>query len=481
MIHAFSSANEMLTALQNKTISSVELLDMHLARIEQFNPELNAIVTPNYEQARQTAVAADERRRNGKDAPLLGLPIVIKDCLYMAGLPTTGGLPERANIIDQQDSRNVAALRNAGAVIMGKTNVPPHAADWQSDNPVFGRSNNPWDLSRTPGGSTGGGAAAVAAGLSPLEFGGDLGGSIRLPAAFCGIYGHKSSETAAPRSGHFPGHILPNATVHMAVQGPLARTAADLRLGLNVIAGPDIGEDVAWQLNLPTSRHEKLRDFRVAIIPPLDWVTVDDAILGALSNLGDQLANTGATVQQVMPEGFGDLKEYYALYMRLMSMLNFAGMPLDAQLNIAEGYKRVGTFDMDASAEGILGRASDAILWFAKREYYRQCYRDFFADYDVLLAPVTTTLAFPHDQRPYMQRTLTINGQETAYSHISVYPGLGNMSGHPGTAFPVGVSNNGLPIGLQAIGPYLEDMTTIRFAELVGDAFGGYQSPPNFA
>ena len=481
MINAFSSATEMMTALQNKEVSAVELLDMHLARIEAYNPQLNAIVTPNYEQARQTAELADERRAKGEEALLLGLPIVVKDCLYMAGLPTTGGLAERANMIDQQDSQTVAALREAGAVIMGKTNNPPYAADWQSDNPVFGRSNNPWDLERTPGGSTGGGAAAIAAGLASLEFGGDFGGSIRLPAAFCGIYGHKSSETAVPRSGHFPGHFLPNAGVHMAVQGPLARSAADLRLGLNVIAGPDTGEDAAWELNLPTSRHDSLSDFRVAIMPSLDWVIVDDAINGALDKLATDLSNAGATVRQAMPEGFGDLKEYYALYMRIMNMIHYAGMPLEQRLQIAERHKSVGTFDNDARAEGILGHASDVVMWFAQREYFRQCYRDFFKEYDVLLAPVTTTLAFPHDQRPFAQRTLKINGQDAPYDQIAVYPGLGNLSGHPGTAFPTGISPDGLPIGIQAIGPYLEDMTTIRFAELASKTFGGFHAPPNFA
>ncbi len=479
MITPFSTATEMLSALQNKEISAVELLDMHLAQIAQLNPQLNGIVTPNYEGARETAVSADSRRAKGEEAPLLGLPIVVKDCLYMAGLPTTGGLVERAEMIDEQDSRNVASLRQAGAVIMGKTNIPPYAADWQADNPVFGRSNNPWDVTRTPGGSTGGGAATVAAGMSPLEFGGDLGGSIRLPAAFCGIFGHKSSETAVPRSGHFPGRILPNGAVYMAAQGPLARSATDLRLGLNVIAGPDIGEDVAWTLKLPPARHQKLSDYRVVIMPPLDWVVVDDAIQAGLDNLATQLGKAGATVTQAMPEGFADLRSYYALYMRILSMVAFAGMSLPKRQKIATAYQKAGTFDMDARVEGLLGSASDAVVWFDKREQYRQSLRDFFKEYDILLAPVTNTLAFVHDQRPFTQRTLQINGQETPYDRITVYPSLGNLSGHPGTAFPVGLSPTGLPVGVQALGPYLEDMSTIRFVELVDQAFGGYQIPPN--
>ncbi|MCP4516157.1 MAG: amidase, partial [Delftia sp.] len=186
-VDAFSSATDMLHALRQGQLSAVELLELHLRRIERHNPALNAIVTPNYDAARRAAAAADEARARGEDGPLLGLPLTIKDCIYVQGLPATGGLRERAQAISEADALVTAQVRDAGAVIMGKTNVPPFAADWQSNNPLFGCSNNPWDLSRTPGGSTGGGAAAVAAGLTPLEFGGDIGGSIRIPAAFCGI------------------------------------------------------------------------------------------------------------------------------------------------------------------------------------------------------------------------------------------------------------------------------------------------------
>ncbi|HEY8287550.1 MAG TPA: amidase family protein, partial [Chloroflexota bacterium] len=197
----FAGAAVMLHALRDKQVSAVELLDLHLRRIEHFNPALNAIVTLDIETARARAAETDAARARGEDGALLGLPLTIKDCIYVKGLPTTGGIPDRATTIDEEDSYLAARIRAAGAVIMGQSNVPPYAGDWQSVNPLFGRTNNPWDLSRTPGGSTGGGAAALAAGLTPLEFGGDFGGSIRIPAAFCGVYGHKTSETAVARSG----------------------------------------------------------------------------------------------------------------------------------------------------------------------------------------------------------------------------------------------------------------------------------------
>src|SRR5207253_1263913 len=166
-------------------------------------------------------------------------------------------------------------VQGAGAVVMAKTNVPQMLSDWQSNNPVYGRTNNPWDLGRTPGGSTGGGAAALAAGLTPLEFGSDIGGSIRVPAAFCGVYGHRPSETAMPRSGQFPMPPMPNAAVVMGVQGPMARSAEDLELALDVAAGPEVGEDVAWEIAIPAARRDRLAGFRLAVLPPLDWVPVD--------------------------------------------------------------------------------------------------------------------------------------------------------------------------------------------------------------
>ena len=279
-INAFTSATTMLEALNKRQVSAIELLEMHLRRIERYNPALNAIVTFDIEHAKKNAIAADEARIKGKHGALLGLPITIKDTIDVEGLPGTAGVEQYKDRRPEHDAPLVARVRAAGAVIMGKTNIPPYAGDWQSANPVFGRTNNPWDLSRTPGGSTGGGAAALAAGLTPLEFGSDIGGSIRIPAAFCGVFGHKPSDTAVPRSGHFPGSPLPNTATALSALGPLARDAHDLELALDVIAGPAIGEDTSWHLQLPPARHERLSDFRVALLPPLLWLPVDAEITG---------------------------------------------------------------------------------------------------------------------------------------------------------------------------------------------------------
>ncbi|HLZ57364.1 MAG TPA: amidase family protein, partial [Ktedonosporobacter sp.] len=310
----FSSATAMLQALQTRQISSVELLELHLQQIEQRNPTLNAIVTPDFERARRASEESDAARAHGDVRPLLGLPLTIKDCLDVQGLPTTAGDPKRAQAIAAKDGLVAARVRAAGAVIMGKTNVPLYAGDWHADNRLFGRTYNPWDRSRTPGGSTGGGAVAVAAGMTPLEFGSDIAGSLRVPAAFCGCYGHSPSTTALPRSGHFPGSPLPNSTLTMAVQGPLARLATDLELALQVTAGPEIGEDPAWHIALPPARHERLREYRVALLPPFPWLPIENEILEARDRLAADLRRLGAQVEEAQPETFGDGRAFYHLY-----------------------------------------------------------------------------------------------------------------------------------------------------------------------
>src|SRR5512145_1522624 len=271
-IDAFATAVDMLAALRARRVSAVELLELHRKRIERHNPELNAIVEPDFERARRDAESADALRARGEDAPLRGLPMTLKESINVRGLRTTAGMTAWKDFRSEHDAPVTQRVKSAGAVVMAKTNVPQMLSDWQSSNPVYGRTNNPWDLARTPGGSTGGGSAALAAGLTPLEFGSDIGGSIRVPAAFCGIFGHRPSETAMPRSGQFPYPPMPNAAVVMGVQGPMARSAEDLELALDVAAGADTGEDVAWRLALPAARRERLAGFRVAVLPTLDWV-----------------------------------------------------------------------------------------------------------------------------------------------------------------------------------------------------------------
>ena len=479
-VNGFSSVREILQALDERRISAVELLELHLQRIRRYNSTLNAVVVLDEEAARQSAVNADARRARGEQGALLGLPMTIKESIEVRGLPATAGVPMFAQRRPEKDARIVERVRAAGAVIMGKTNIPPFTGDWQADNPIYGRTNNPWDLSRSPGGSTGGGAAAVAAGLTPLELGSDIGGSIRIPAAFCGLYGHKPSETALPRSGHFPGSSLPNAATGMAVQGPLARTADDLQRAFGVVAGPDIGEDVAWQLHIPAPRHERLAEFRIAVLPAFSWLPVDAEIMAAQQQLVAGLIRSGARVQEIVPEGLGDLRHYYSVYLKLLFTLTNVGRSQEALARNAAEYRAQNDEFMTACADGMEASASDYIIWHARREIYREAWRVFFREWDVLLTPVNIVPAFPHTTESWFQRRLEINGESVLYARQSAYASIATLCGLPATAFPVGLTQAGLPIGLQAIGPYLEDSTPMRFAALVAQEFGGFRRPRGY-
>src|SRR5262245_5435979 len=288
-IDPFASAVDMLAALRARRVSAVELLELHQNRIARHNPELNAVVEPDFERARSAAEAADARRARGEDAPLSGLPMTLKESINVRGLRTTAGMSEWKDFRSEHDAPVTQRVKAAGAIVMAKTNVRQLLSDWQSSNSVCGRSNNPWDLGRTPGGSTGGGAAALAAGLTPLEFGSDIGGSIRVPAGLCRGHGPRASETAMARPRQVPLPPRPQAAVAMCARGPLARSAADLALALDVAAGAEAGEDVAWRLALPPARRERLADFRVAVLPSLDWMPVDAEIAAALDAVTSQL------------------------------------------------------------------------------------------------------------------------------------------------------------------------------------------------
>ncbi len=477
----FASARAMLDALEVRQVSATELLEEHLARIARYNPTLNALVIPNEEQARNQAAKADKAYEHGHWlGPLHGLPLTIKDCIEVAGLRTTAGAKELAEHISTESGPVAQRVLGAGAVLLGKTNVPPYAGDWQANNPVFGRTNNPWDITRSPGGSTGGGAAALAAGLTPLEFGSDIGGSIRVPAAFCGLYGHRPSDTAVPRTGHIPGAPLPNPAVVMGVQGPLARSAGDLDLALSVIAGPVVGEDVAWRLELPAPRHTALADFRVAILPRADWLPVDNEIVAALDDLAAKLRSLGATVAEVQPEGY-DLHKHDETYTALLNFYIFADISDEMRAGMAAELRQSSNPFDQATLLGITASGPQLLRLLHRREQERAQFRTFFRDWDVLLAPVAISPAFEHTDLPFSERRLSINGQAVPYGWMHVYPGVATLIGHPATAFPWGRTQGGLPIGLQAIGPYLEDRTTIGFVALLEKAFGGFTPPPGYS
>jgi amidase len=477
-IELYSSATEMLAALRRRDVSSVELVGMHIARIETTDEDLNAIPVRTPDRALEAARRADESRAAGRDAPLLGLPITLKESTQVAGLPQSAGMEPFRNYQPAGDGPLARRVFDAGACLLGKTNIPVALGDWQANSPIYGRTNNPWDRERTPGGSTGGGAAALAAGMTPLEIGSDIGGSIRVPAAYCGVYGHRPSETAVPRAGAFPLADLPNAGFVMGVQGPLARSAVDLELLFDVVIGAVEGEDVAWRLELPAARGERLSDFRVAIMPPLSLVEPSSAMQAKVEELASFLSRAGAKVDRAMPDV--DHDEYFSDYVSTLMIITSQGQSAAERRARADESEKRGDPAGVAMARGLTSDAADYIAILGRREKARQAWRAFFADWDVLICPTALDAPFVHQSGPQDDRVLQIDDRSVPYLLNIVYPMWAIFAGQPATAFPAGLNDAGLPLGLQAVGPYLEDRTTLKFAQLLEQEWHSFQRPPGY-
>lgn len=477
-INHFSTATEMLAALRNKDISSVELTEMHISRIEEHDKKLNAFAVKTFDRARASAALADKKISAGESGALLGLPMTLKESTLTAGLPQTAGMVEFKEYLPSIDGKIAGTLFDAGIALLGKTNIPIALGDWQSDSPVYGRTNNPWDLSRTPGGSTGGGGAALASGMTPLEIGSDIGGSVRVPAAFCGVYGHRPSETAIPKSGSFPMADLPNPAFLLGVQGPLARSVDDLELLFNEIKGPDIFEDIAWKLELPKARHTKLQDFRVAVLPPFANTAISSAMAARQEELISFLSKQGAKIEVTAPEF--DMEKYFHDYLRMLQVVTTMGLPSAERSAQADAHRLSGEALAEVFAEGLTMSAQDYVMLVATRQAYAQIWQSFFKDWDVLIGPMSLNSAFPHQTEAMQNRTLLIDNLEVPYLGNITYPMVSILCGLPSTAFPGGLDAQGLPLGFQAIGPYLEDRTTLQFARLLENMWHGFQAPPGY-
>jgi amidase len=476
------SASELVQQLKNKNISAVELLEAHLDRIAKVNPDINAVVTLDKDRTRKRAIAADEALENGADwGPLHGLPMTVKDAYEVEGIVSTGGSPKWKDHVPNRNAEVVERLTAAGANVFGKTNVPNLSGDWQTYNEIFGVTNNPWDQTKTPGGSSGGSAAAVAAGLTPLEVGSDIGGSIRIPAHFCGIYGHKPSYDLIPMRGHLPpppGSLSENDTITVA--GPLARNAADLEIALSVLAGPRTSERKGWQLNLPSARHQQLKDFRIALWPDDGFCPVETAMADAIQETADQLAKQGAAVTEENP-GFS-LEMNNDLFWNLFNAIIATGYPQPVLDDMQQLLKNSALDDKDPRVRQSRGALIGHKDWLKVNELrlrIKAMWDEFFQSYDVLLCPVTFTTAFAHDHNPdLLGRYITVDGEKRHYSEITVWPSLATISHLPATVIPIGQNSAGLPTGVQVIGPYLEDYTTIAFARAIEGVCSGYTPPP---
>ncbi|WOE76249.1 amidase family protein [Alterisphingorhabdus coralli] len=419
-------------------LTALEATEQAIARIESTDGALNAVVVRDFERAREAARALDEAGL-GEDQPLFGVPMTIKDSIDVAGLPSTWGLEAAKGNIAQRDAVVVQRVRAAGAVILGKTNVPPLLADWQSANPLYGITNNPHDTSRVPGGSSGGAAAAVASGMVPIEIGSDIGGSVRVPAHFCGIYGHKSTYASVPCEGqHVPG--LDGADPALGVVGPLARNTDDLAVLFDLISDPV----------LPLSG-KRLSDMRFLLVDTQPIAQVESAITDAMGELADRLRTAGAQVDHESP-ALPDLEAQHRDYMRMLGITMSGGAP------------------------GPDGKQASVRDWFdlcdAQARNQRQ-WRDLFATYDHVLAPPAGITAFPHDPKPGMAgRMIAINGEETVFADQLAWAGLASFPGLPSTAAPIAADDAGLPIGVQIMGDRLRDRDCIAAAGMIGALFG---------
>jgi amidase len=481
---AYRTAGELVEALAGRRISARELCDAAIARIEALDPKINAVVVRDFDRARSAADAADAALAKGERRPLLGLPMTVKEQFNIAGLPTTWGDPKFKDWKPEADALTVQRLKSGGAVILGKTNVPIHLRDWQSYNEVYGTTNNPWDLGRSPGGSSGGAAAALAAGYVALEFGSDIGGSLRCPAHYCGVFSHKPSLDLVPQrgSGPPPTPAIP-VRGDLAVIGPMARSAADLALELAVLAGPDeLMEGIGYKLALPPPRHDKLADFRVLVIDTHPLFPTASSIAAALDGLAESLAKAGCQVVRSSAK-LPDLALTGRVYRELLTAFFSADLPPPVRERVEAAAKALSPQDQSLAACGLRGLTLDHPEWVRKsriRGGLRARWQALFQDVDVVLCPPMPTAAFPHDHSPQFARKLEIDGAQMPYNDQSVWAGIATLNGLPATTMPIGRTEGGLPIGVQIIGGFLDDRTTIAFAGMIEREFGGFTPPPGF-
>lgn len=472
-----NSAIDQLSALKSGETSSAELVEIAIEQIQRVDGAINAVVVKDFSRARKMAKAADKDRKAGTDRPLLGLPLTVKEAFDVEGMPTTWGLPGK-HVPAVTDAVVVERLRTAGAIILGKTNVATMLSDWQTANEVFGVTNNPWGNERTPGGSSGGSAAAVACGMVPLEFGSDLAGSLRIPAAFCGVFAHRPSHGIVPMRGFAPPmapRIPISQPIDQSTLGPIARTAADLKLALDVIAGPDIPDSAAYRFSLPPARHSKLKDYRVLVLEEHPLVATAKDIRGVIDKLTKRLRSEGCHVGHNTSE-LPDMMDLTWTFSALLMSLMGADMSEDDYAAAA------------ARADGKKGGMREHSLTMSHRDWvvldrHRQTlaatWRDAFQRWDVVLCPVTPCTAFPHDGRPFEKRKLNVDGSKINYEKISFWTTLATPNGLPVTTIPIGLDREGLPIGLQVVGPRLEDYTSLEFADLLEHRLGyRYVAPP---
>ena len=477
----YKSAVQLAALIRRKKIGCLELLDHFLGRIEKYNPKLNAIIWIDKETARKRARAADAALKKGKRfGPLHGVPMSIKESYQVAGSPTTWGAPSMKENVTGETAVSAQRMIDAGVTLFAKTNVPLMLADWQSYNAVYGVTRNPWDLDRTPGGSSGGSSAALSAGLTGIDAGSDIGSSIRNPAHYCGVFGHKPTYGLIT----YRGHALPNSVAppDISVVGPLARSAEDLDVALDIMAGHDPDDGGYLKVALPACEKKTLKQFRVAVKLTDPASDVDGDYADQLQALVDKLARAGCKVKEAAPDI--DTARLNDVYNRLLRAATSARMP---ESEIEEWKQALAGGETEAFlAQSVDGVTMSHRRWLQlnnERHQMRLTFNAFFEDYDILLCPVAASAAFPHDHEhegKRWRRRITVNNKRVTPTDQLFWAGYSGLVYLPSTVGPAGITPSGLPTGYQAIAAQGRDKTSIAFARLVEKAFGGFEPPKGY-
>ncbi len=459
----FSSASELAEAIRSGELSSVEVLEAYLEQIERHNSTLNAIVTLDADGAMAHARAADKATAIGELwGPLHGVPITIKDAIETAGFRTTVGFPPLADHVPDRDATAVARLRAAGAILLGKTNVPELSADTQTNNPIFGRTNNPWDLERTPGGSTGGGAAAVAAGLTPVELGADHAGSLRIPASFCGICALKPTEHRVPTTGHLPPLPgAPRAVRHMNTIGPLARTIDDLQLILRIIAGPD---EQDWEVPpVPLVAAPEVLPERLRLAWTADFggkLVVARETREAMQQLAEQLEALGCRIYEQTPDDFDVLVGQQAMHQLLVAERNWTRLPEEERDSVETPNMQFYSSTLD------------------RRDALSAALTAFLGRWDAFLCPTTAGPAFYHCPAG---ADLSVDDQTVPHWMATVaFNSSFSVTGVPVVSLPLALNEAGLPLGLQVVGRHWSDGRLLAIALLLSRLACSTPRPPGY-
>jgi amidase len=480
MIDPFSTATEIAAAIRLRRLSALEILEMCLGRIKKYNPALNAICTLDEAGARTRAREADAALARGEPCgPLHGVPMTIKDALETAGLRTTGGYPPLASHVPKKDATAVSRLRAAGAVLIGKTNVPPLSADGRADNPIFGRTNNPWNLERTPGGSTGGGAAAVAAGLSAFDLGSDLAASVRMPAHWCGLFGLKPTEGRVPNTGHIPEVPgQPHAVRHMNVLGPLARSVDDLATILKVIAGPDDSDWETAPAPLEDAPERPLSSLRFSWCTQFAGERPSRETANAINELTKKLSELGAKVENRSPAEF-DFEQAWETWGEIVIAERVVTQGEAARERVEKLGAALGDLPVArGAAKGARASVADYMVALTRRDKLITALERFFGGCDAWLCPVSYGPAIGHI--PF-GTPVDVDGRKVPYFlATTAFTSPFNLTGHPAVVLPLAITKEGLPIGVQVVGRRWSEPALLALAKQLCRVTGPFRTPPGY-